>query len=122
MSVKLTLEGVQESIERIKKYQVDLFQAVDSATQEAAFFIEREAKLMAPVNTGRLRASIHPEVEAINTTKGSVTVTVSDLVDYGLYVEFKHPTKAGFFRRAGDLAKKEYPDLVISKVQKVRSK
>lgn len=121
MSLKVTLHGVQEAVARIKKYQENLFDAVDVGTKEAAFFIEREAKLNAPVNTGRLRASIHPEIISINQSTGKAEMIVADYVDYGLFVEFKHPTKSGFFRRAADSARKEFPNIVIGKVEKIRT-
>lgn len=114
MSVKISLEGVENAIRNIQKIQEGLLEAVDTGTKEAAFFIEREAKIGAPVNTGRLRASIHTEVVGPNQ------MIVSDLVDYGIFVEFNHPTQAGFMRKAADLARKEYPNIVIGKVNAIK--
>ena len=112
--MKVTLEGVQDAVKNIEKVQKGLREAVDKGTQEAAFFIEREAKIGAPVNTGRLRTSIHTEVVSPNQ------MIVSDLVDYGIFVEFNHPTRAGFMRKAADLARKEYPEIIIGKIKQIK--
>lgn len=53
----------------------------DNAAAAIAFLIEGKAKMLAPVDTGTLKNSIHVE----NTGLGKRIVT--DSVEYGVYVE-----------------------------------
>ena len=50
--------------------------------ESAAFQVEAEAKVKAPVDTGALKNSIHTE------EKGRQTYWVADGVEYGIYQEF----------------------------------
>ncbi len=73
------------------------------ALLEVMFSVERHAKRLAPVDTGRLRAGIH-----VNPKKPSVKITVSDSVEYGVYQEFGTSTMRAqpFMRPARDIALK----------------
>lgn len=51
----------------------------------AGYEIEREAKIMCPVDTGRLRASITTTVEE---SEQNIKVKVGTDVNYGPYLEF----------------------------------
>ena len=55
---------------------------VSKVVQESATNIEREAKLEAPVDDGRLRSSIHAVIQ------GRFSAKVEVGVDYGPYLEF----------------------------------
>lgn len=57
-----------------------------AALRKAGYDIERLAKQHAPVDTGTLRSSISTKVFG-DGRSGSMTVTVGDLTDYGLFVE-----------------------------------
>ena len=55
--------------------------AMETALDKAGFQVERDAKIFAPVRTGRLRASI-------NKQRKGLIVTVQDNVNYGIYQEY----------------------------------
>lgn len=55
--------------------------AIGTGLDKAGFQIERDAKVFAPVRTGRLRASI-------NKLRTKLTLRVQDNVHYGVYQEF----------------------------------
>lgn len=73
------------------------------ALLELMFSVERHAKRLAPVDTGRLRAGIH-----VSPKKPSVKITVSDSVEYGVHQEFGTSTMRAqpFMRPARDIALK----------------
>jgi len=56
--VTIKVEGVAEVMKNLKKYQFIKTEACKIALKRGAFNIERAAKEGAPVDTGRLRASI----------------------------------------------------------------
>ena len=76
------LEEVQAEMERVAR---DLAGGpMVDAMQQAALLVQRDAKINAPVDTGRLRASITPEVRPHgNTVRG----VVGSNVKYAPYVE-----------------------------------
>ena len=65
-------------LERLTK---EMEPRAEQVLSDAAFEIETEAKMNAPVLTGALRNSIHTE----NT--GRLSRTVGDAVDYGIFQE-----------------------------------
>lgn len=75
--------------------------AMEGATMEAGLFFEREAKHNAPVDTGRLRASIGSGPEGIwSPGKGNKAwwIDVGTNVEYAPYMEF------GFTMATGHVA------------------
>ena len=82
-------------IKQLKDVQAAMEQAVRDlhgepmlqAMRRATLLVERQAKMNAPVNTGRLRASITPEVRtaAGNTVEGVVgsNVVYAPFMEYG---------------------------------------
>lgn len=58
---------------------------IERAVQEACYIVEADAKHYAPVDTGRLRASIRTEVERIS--KYVVEGKIGTNVEYSRYVE-----------------------------------
>lgn len=57
-----------------------------AATRKTGASIERDAKILAPVDTGNLRASIGTEVSG-DGRRGVMTVSVGPTAAYGAYVE-----------------------------------
>ncbi len=82
---------------------------------KVALMIERESKIFAPVDTGRLRASIHTEME------GELVWKVCTNVYYAIYQEFgtrkmkAHP----FMRPAVAVVKHALPGMLKSVTAKV---
>ncbi len=74
MRVRLDMSGLEELSRRSGK-------AFDQIIGRAAFDIETEAKKMAPVETGALRASLNAE------RVGEAHYIVSDGVEYGVFQE-----------------------------------
>jgi HK97 gp10 family phage protein len=66
----------------LDKLAASLNMETDRVIASAAFQVEAEAKVRAPVDTGALKNSIHTE------PKGNKTYWVSDAVEYGIYQEF----------------------------------
>lgn len=57
--LKVELKGASRLIERLRFYQVDKKERVRTVVATFGLLIESDAKQNAPVDTGRLRASIH---------------------------------------------------------------
>ncbi|ACZ29571.1 phage protein, HK97 gp10 family [Xylanimonas cellulosilytica DSM 15894] len=57
---------------------------VDLVVRKTAFDIERDAKILAPVDTGNLRTSISTDVAATNST---VSAEIGPTANYGLFLE-----------------------------------
>lgn len=82
-------------------------QSVRLAVQKTAADIKRDAQMMAPVDTGNLRASIGYETKA---TADSVEAEIGPTASYGIYVEMGTVNMAphaymgpAFDRHAGNL-------------------
>lgn len=59
---------------------------VSAAVRKTAFDIERDAKALAPVDTGNLRASISTDITGDGNT-GTITALIGPTADYGIYQE-----------------------------------
>lgn len=58
---------------------------IKSTMVKATVLVQNQAKLLAPVDTGNLRSSIHQEIkDDVKNTQGRVFTNV----EYALYVEF----------------------------------
>ena len=91
--VKVEIRGLEQSQAKMKQVAEDIHGgAVYSAMQEATQLVTRDAKILAPVDTGRLRASITPEVR----TDGKVLEGV-----VGSNVEYAAPMEVGTGTPAG---------------------
>lgn len=64
------ISGIPEAIANLKKYQIIKTQAVKDRLKKQAFKVELAAKEMAPVLTGRLRASISTNWSGSNMNEG----------------------------------------------------
>ena len=65
----------------IKEVGLKCFQTME----KACLLVERDAKRMCPVDTGRLRASLSHEIER---SKDGTVGRVGTNVEYGVYVEY----------------------------------
>ena len=85
MSVEF--EGYEETLEDLQQMQEQFAggNIMLAAMRDAALLVAREAKTLAPVDTGRLRASITPD--AYKTRDGYEGVVGSNVL-YAPYVEF----------------------------------
>ena len=72
--VKVNLKGLDILEPKIMK-------AVQRGLKKTGLAIERDAKIKSPLDTGRLRASIH------SNFKGRFTIVVQDNVHYGVFQE-----------------------------------
>ncbi len=82
MQVEINLLNVEEFRERMEKASEESRKAIGKVVASAALSVESGAKRRCPVDTGRLRASIHTEIE------DEFKATVGTDVEYGPYVEF----------------------------------
>lgn len=60
MKVPITISGLKQVRQSLSGYGKTISERIRDTTNLAAINIDREAKKAAPVDTGRLRASIHP--------------------------------------------------------------
>lgn len=80
-SFSVRLEGADAIARRAERVGGDVKRAVELTIKKYATKIEREAKRLAPVDTGRLRASIHKELRGL-------TAEVIASTDYAAFQEF----------------------------------
>lgn len=81
--IGVKLEGVQGFLNKARALVPSTRAAVRQAVAETALLLETDAKQFAPVDTGRLRASIHTEVSS-----DGLSATVEAGVDYAVFLEF----------------------------------
>ena len=82
MAIKV--QGINEAIKALKKYESEVVRDTAKEMNRAMLMTQTEAKLRAPVDTGRLRSSIV-------TTKAKVSDLVASTVvnvNYAPFVEF----------------------------------
>lgn len=82
-SVSIQLKGFDTLLSRAKLLLPRVKAGAQEAVAEMALLIETDAKLLAPVDTGRLRSSIHSEF-----SPDRLRAMVLDGVTYGKYLEF----------------------------------
>jgi hypothetical protein len=83
------------------------------AMRDAVLIVQRAAKMNTPVDTGRLRASIMPEVRTIGRV---ITGIIGTNVVYAAKVERPGPVRAGGRRPYMKPALEENKDKVIKKL------
>lgn len=79
MSIQVT--GIKEAMKALEDYKDTKTEQLEKATQKATVSVQRGAKKNVPVDTGRLRASIH-------RTSNKLNGTVHTNVEYAPYIEF----------------------------------
>ena len=78
------IEGVDEAIARLHAYEVRTRAGVAEAQAKAAVDTTTLAKRLCPVDTGRLRSSIRPRLDAANLDAEVFTdVFYAEYVEYG---------------------------------------
>jgi len=93
---ELDVQGMEEAQAKIEQMLADLQgpQPVESM-REATLLVTRDAKILSPVDTGRLRASILPKVTVRKFPPG-VEGVVGSRVEYAPFQE----ERKGFLREA----------------------
>lgn len=85
--LRLEIRGLKETQKKMEQVARDLSgPPMLAAMRDATMVVQRDAKKLAPVNTGRLRASIIPEVRA-SVVGRTITGVVGSNVEYAPYVE-----------------------------------
>lgn len=79
--MSIRVNGIKEALSALEDYKDTKTEQLETATQKATIDTERKAKKNAPVDTGRLRSSIH-------RTNNKLSGTVYTNVKYAPYVEF----------------------------------
>lgn len=106
VSVKVNKASVRAALRAIQLVANRKSEAIRAQVAESAINIDREAKNLCPVDTGRLRASIHPEFSADGLDAQVVTN-----VEYSQYVELgtsRQPAQPFLF----PAAEKEQPKFI----------
>lgn len=112
---RLTMTNLQLNMKvdfNVEKQQQDTLANAKKALLELMYAIEGHAKRFAPVDTGRLRASIHT-----HPTSPAEVISVSDGVKYGVFQEFGTSIMRAqpFMRPAKDVALKANLPRILEK-------
>ncbi len=89
IEIQVTVTGLEPLLKRMDDPQVR--QALHRRMSEATILVANQAKANAPVDTGRLRASIHNKVEDVSN---GVIGRIGPNVSYGAYMEFGTGTQS----------------------------
>ncbi len=103
---KIEVKGVKELQSKFKLLDKDIRDIISKGVSQGAAVVEREAKIIVPVRTGRLRNSITEMQTTVSSTK--VESQVGTDVEYGLVVEFRKP----YLRPALDNNENEIKDAI----------
>jgi HK97 gp10 family phage protein len=100
----MAVKGVQEVIAELRKIGKDIDKNINLTTEEAAFFIEKNAKKLAPKNFGKLAQSISTSQPITDRNKSLINrvITVNEL--YGAYMEFGTGAKVSVPTEFKDMA------------------
>lgn len=82
-SISVKLEGQASLLSKLKGILPKVREGTRLAVAETALLVETDAKLFAPVDTGRLRSSIHAEI-----APDGLRATVVAEANYAVHVEF----------------------------------
>lgn len=84
-TLTVEIKGINELLAKAERYAEDVPQRLGAALTRGALLVEREAKALAPVDTGRLRASI---THGVTVTPVGAEATVGTGVEYAVFQEF----------------------------------
>ena len=103
MAAKIVIRGVKETQQKLNQVMKDLRgQPLQKAMRDATLVVTRQAKIYSPVDTGRLRASITPEVVRRDTVvQGIVGSNV-------FYAPFQEEKKKYLYRALTENAQRIY--------------
>lgn len=79
--MSIQVQGIKQAMKALEDYAETKTEQLEKATQKATINVARGAKQNAPVDTGRLRSSIH-------RTSNRLNGTVFTNVEYAPYIEF----------------------------------
>lgn len=86
--VKMDVNGLVEAKKNIEQAAADLHgKPMLDAMHKAVLLVERDARILAPVDTGHLRASITSEVRVSGASGKDVVGVVGSNVKYAPYME-----------------------------------
>ena len=85
MTFSLQFKGLDKVIDQYEKIEKELQESLKKTVNDSVKNVVRNAKNMAPVDTGNLRRSIHGE---LNVEKGKIEGRIVVNADYAPYVEF----------------------------------
>lgn len=99
--IKITIKNLDNLKSAFRSYPEIVAPLLRDASSKSAFEVERRAKILSPVDTGRLRASIATSLGIMN--KG-ITSIVSTNVFYAIYVHegTRRMKKRPFMRQAAE--------------------
>ncbi|WP_334111256.1 HK97-gp10 family putative phage morphogenesis protein [Thermodesulfitimonas autotrophica] len=86
MTIKIEVEGGKELAKKFAEIGQMATNAAEKALVRAGLLVERDAKKLCPVDTGRLRTSISHRLTGAGTKNPAVEVGTN--VEYAPYVEF----------------------------------
>lgn len=87
----VNVQGSKETISKIKNLIENNFKAIKEAVRKCAFMVEKDAKWLCPVDTGRLRASITTNYEGSGQARAVIKNPVGTTQPY----DGVHEPKAG---------------------------
>ena len=104
--------GIKELMEKLTTMEESVPTILNNSIVKAAAITERESKLLCPVDTGRLRSSIHFEI------LGKDEVFVGTDVEYAEYVEFgtMRQRPQPYMRPAIMIAQMKVPEVMSSEL------
>lgn len=85
--IRVKLEGLDKAIRDLEAWEQDKIRKVANQFDRSALAIEKNAKLNAPVDSGRLRSDIQKQVEKTEHNR-VVSAEVFNTVKYAPFVEF----------------------------------
>lgn len=88
MTIRIEIQEGRDLAKKFRELGEKATRSVEKALVKGGLLVERDAKILCPVDTGRLRASITHRLEGAGSTKP--TVLVGTNVEYAPYVEFGH--------------------------------
>jgi hypothetical protein len=113
MPTNVKVDGVDKAIKNLKKWQLVKRQAVEDTLKRVGLKVERDAKILCPVDTGRLKASISTNWSGSGRPRGKtggkaesddgvgepqgppgLVVVVGTNVKYGKPVEYGHVARS----------------------------
>lgn len=114
-SIGLTISvDISEATKRLALLPADIDKGLGRAIKKSAFLIERYAKQLSPVDTGRLRNSISSDVYPMEAT-------IEPHVNYAIYVHegTRHFDPRPFMRNAGEQAREQIEDFIYNELKAV---
>lgn len=93
VNITMDIEGVEESVAKISKLSVETKARLQTVVKSTAIDVQGRAKELAPVNTNRLRSSIHIifDSDKLGASIGPSTPIYDSVMEYGRKVGAKMP-------------------------------